>query len=93
MPKKTKRQKMAVEMRKHKIIEKHVEVEKPVFQPTTQVQTTKQVKKSLFSTESTMYFKKDLKRSILITVLLLLIEVGIYISQQNGLSFNINLPF
>lgn len=93
MPKKTKRQKIAAETRKHRIVEHQVEVEKTSSSAPSPAQTPKSIKKALFSTETTVFFKKDLMKSLLITGFLLLVELGIYVAQSNGLSFNINLPF
>lgn len=93
MPKKTKRQKIAAEMHKHKIAAQHTEISQstPLQQPKTE--TKQALKKALFTTESTLFFKKDLTKSLLVTGVLLAVELGIYIAQLNGLSFSINLPF
>lgn len=93
MPKKTKRQKIAAEMHKSKIAAQHTEVHsvESIQQPKTDIKQTS--KKTLFTTESTLFFKKDLTKSLVVTGILLAVELGIYIAQLNGLSFSISLPF
>ncbi|CAN5240936.1 hypothetical protein BH09PAT2_BH09PAT2_06780 [soil metagenome] len=93
MPKKTKRQKMATEVRKHKITEHMVEVEQTNSSPVQTTHTPRMMKKPLFTSTSIEVFKQELKKSLIITIFLLIIEIGIYIGQQQGISFNINLPF
>ena len=93
MPKKTKRQKIAAEMHKHKIVAQFNEVSESIPLQQTKVETKQTSKKMLFTTESTLFFKKDLTKSLIVTGVLLTIELGIYIAQLNGLSFSISLPF
>ncbi len=84
MPKKTKRQKIATEARKHTMIAQP-------YDPNNAVATTSQ--KRVILSETSSFFKKDLVKSLMISLFLLLVEVGIYIAQQNGMSFNIQLSF
>ncbi len=80
-------------MHKHRIIEKTVEVNQSTSSSQTTIAPLRAPKKALFTTETTHFFKKDLTKSLMITGLLLAVEIGIYVAQLNGISFNINLPF
>ena len=93
MPKKTKRQKIAAEVHKHRIIEQTAELKESVSSQQAESPTHRAQKKALFTSEYTTFFKHDLIKSLLITGVLLAVELGIFIAQQNGLSFNIKLPF
>lgn len=80
MPKKTKRQKMAAEKRKiyhpHHEVEKIVEVEEPKIPKITKNPSL------IMSNTSTEIFKKDLSRSLLISAIIILVEIGIYLAQN-----------
>ncbi len=80
-------------MHKHRIIEKTVEVNQSTPSAHATTSPIRAQKKTLFTTETTHYFKKDLTKSLMITGLLLAVEIGIYVAQLNGISFNISLPF
>ena len=95
MPKKTKRQKIAAQPHKHQINYHPIEhVSKPHENVTlTESVELKAPKKNPIFETSTVVFRSELKKSLIISVVLILLEVGIYIGQINGMSLNTILPF
>lgn len=87
MPKKTKKQKMAAEKRKS---EHSYEPQVTVFN-STQIEK-KEIKEdvkmhqkvsSSVPSASTEIFKKELTKSLAISALIILVEIGIYLAQNN----------
>lgn len=82
MPKKTKRQKMAADKRKttHHLQEKTSHVEMNNSNKTSISHTQNQ--SVLQSPSSTEIFKKDLSKSLIISVAIILVEIVIYLAQN-----------
>lgn len=93
MPKKTKKQK--IEARRHRLKKKDVVT--PIYSekahattsPSFVVPDTHEVapKKSIFQdqAENTTYFRHDLLKSLMITMIILCVQMGIYVAQLSGI--------
>lgn len=87
MPQKTKKQKMAAEKRKHHHIQDpsrvaFIEKNEPI--PVEK----KRVNSSLLITDqSTLVFKKELSKSLIISAIIILVEIAIYLAQNKVIPF------
>ncbi len=86
MPKKTRRQKMASDKRRNTYIPTFnvstIPSEKPEQKATSSGPQTSRTK--VIIQEDPSYFKNDLSKSILISALIFLLEVGIYLNNHYG---------
>ncbi|OGK13378.1 hypothetical protein A3A93_03420 [Candidatus Roizmanbacteria bacterium RIFCSPLOWO2_01_FULL_38_12] len=87
MPKKTKKQKIAAAKRKHTIFIK-TEVNPPSIEAkttNTQEMKIKSEPKILTNSRGVSLFKKDLTKSLILTFLILLLEIGLYLVREKNL--------
>ncbi|HRN69764.1 MAG TPA: hypothetical protein PLS49_01155 [Candidatus Woesebacteria bacterium] len=87
MPQKTKKQKMAAEKRKQQPIQPatHIISKKPTVNLSTE--HTAQNSSVFAADSSTLLFKKELYKSLIISTVIILVEIAIYLAQNKVISF------
>ena len=96
MPKKTRKQKIAADKRSHNIWIAPRSTENSLPQENIKIaklKATTTESKLSSSVNSNSLFTKDLYKSIFISAAILLLEIGIYVAQSNGLSITKLLSF
>jgi len=84
MPKKTKKQKLAAEKRKIALPQKPITPKADTVK--LEEKTTSKSIQDPAQLSSSLIFKKELYKSLMISAFIILVEIGIYLAQNMGIS-------